>query len=95
MTPLMPTPTEEVWGDKRFVPSRFDPQEAEPWIRYVWAKFLDSKPVSFQPKDGIHVPTAIKHLKACMNTEEVAGGRRLMAAAWLCGQWFEDAAVLS
>ena len=90
MTPITATPTEQVWGDKKFLPDYFDPQEAEPWTRAIWARFMDSRKVSFQPKEGISLRVATSHLKAVMNCEGVAGGRRLLAAGYLCSLWFDS-----
>lgn len=90
MKPMITDATEKTWGNKRFLPDRFDPREAEPWMEAVWAKYLDMKPVSFQPKKGITLEVAIDHLQALMSTTEVQGGRRLLAAGYLCSLWFES-----
>lgn len=81
---------EKTWGDERFLPARFDPQEAEPWLEAVWAKFVDMKSVSFQPKQNISLEDAIDHLHTLMTTQGVQGGRRLLAAGYLCSLWFES-----
>jgi hypothetical protein len=91
MIPMTATPTEQVWGDKKFLPGYFDPQRVESkWQRAVWARFIDMKPVSFQPKEGISLGVALSHLKAVMNCEGVEKGRRYLAASYLCSEWFES-----
>lgn len=94
MNPITPTPVQRTWGGIQFMPSGVNPQEAEPWIKYVWARFIDHKPVLFQPKEQVSGQVALLHLKACMNTDFVAADRRLVAAAWLASKWFDSAEIL-
>jgi hypothetical protein len=90
MTPITATPAQRVWGDESFIPDQFNPQEGEAWLSPVWAKFIDMKSVTFQPKEGISLRVAILHLEAVMNCHDVTLLRRTMAAGWLCSQWFES-----
>ena len=88
---MIPTDeTERAWGDIRFLPERFDPREAEPWLQAVWAKYMDMRSVSFQPKQGISIEHALLHIETLMATTVVQGGRRLLAAGYLCSLWFES-----
>jgi hypothetical protein len=84
------TPTEKCWGGKKFLPGRFDPREAKPWLAAVWARYMDMKSVSFQPKPGVSTSIAMNHIQALMNTDEVDGGRRFLAAGYLCSLWFDS-----
>lgn len=89
MIPITPTEVELTWGDEKFLPDSVDLQEAGPWQKAVWAQFIDTKHVYFQPKTHISRDEALKHIEAVMNCEGVRKGRRMLLAAYLCSLWFE------
>lgn len=90
MTPITATPAQRAWGDESFIPDRFNSRQAEPWLKPVWAMYMDMKPVYFQPKEGISLQVALLHLEAVMNCATVEPARRLRAAGYLCSEWFDS-----
>ena len=74
------------------MPSPIDSRAAEPWAKAVWAKYIDWKKVTFQPKTSIDINLDIAelHLQAVMSSLEYTLPRRLVAVGYLCSLWFDN-----
>jgi hypothetical protein len=89
MKPMLSTPSDRVWGHEKFMPAWVNPQVDKVWARAAWARFVDYKPIIFQPKEGITLKIAIYHLESLMQCDKIPKWRRWLATSYLCNEWFE------
>jgi hypothetical protein len=77
-----------VWED---IPEEFKRSLGTRWNKVFSDWFFHGlKDAKWQPKPGVDVDMALRHLKACMGSFEPKHEHKEAGCAYLMSQWFDD-----